>query len=178
MFDSTKLWYLKRGHENDPNTQLRSPVVRFHPYRQKFYLNLYPYGFVAAIGTWVSVSLFVSPGDYDDIWLWPFQRSSNSESEINWTPSVPLARHLSPRNSLDQLQPTSLVYQQFDVLTSSHIRNSRTKVMAISLMTLCVLKFIFLAPQYLHLTSLFSFFYLSHRGPNHFQYLNNAKGCY
>ena len=61
VFESARLWYLKPGRENAPTTRLRSPVFRSHPYGYNFYLNLYPYGFAAAIGTWISLSQFLSP---------------------------------------------------------------------------------------------------------------------
>ena len=51
VFESARLWYLKPGRENAPTTRLRSPVFRSHPYGYNFYLNLYPYGCAAAIGT-------------------------------------------------------------------------------------------------------------------------------
>ena len=60
VFESARLWYLKPGRENAPTTRLRSPVFRSHFYGYNFYLNLYPYGFAAAIGTWLSLSHFLS----------------------------------------------------------------------------------------------------------------------
>ena len=71
VFESARLWYLKPGRENVPTTRLRSPIFRSHPYGYNFYLNLYPYGLAAAIGTWVSLSLSISAGEYDDILFWP-----------------------------------------------------------------------------------------------------------
>ena len=94
----------------------------------------------------------------------PFQRPSSSESAINCTLSMPGARQLSRRSSLDQPQLTSLLYQQFDVLSSFHRQNSLTKLMAISLKRLCTLKFLFWTPRLQDLTSLF-FSSLSPRGP-------------
>ena len=70
VFESASLWYLKPGRENAPTIRLRSPVFHSHPYGYNFYLNLYPYGFAAAIGTWASISLSVSAGEYDDILSW------------------------------------------------------------------------------------------------------------
>ena len=61
VFESARLWYLKPGRKNAPTTRLRSPVFRSHPYGYNFYLNLYPYGFAAAVGTWFSLSHFPSP---------------------------------------------------------------------------------------------------------------------
>ena len=71
VFESARSWYLKPGRENAPTTRLRSPIFRSHPYGYNFYLNFYPYGFAAAIGTWASISLSISAGDYDDILPWP-----------------------------------------------------------------------------------------------------------
>ena len=67
VFESARLWYLKPGRENAPTTGLRSPIFRSHPNGYNFYLNLYPYGFGAAIGTWASISPSISAGEYDDI---------------------------------------------------------------------------------------------------------------
>ena len=77
VFESARLWYLKRGRENAPTTRLRSPVFRSHPYGYNFYLNLYPYSFAAAIGTWLSLSLSlsISPGEYHDILPWPVSKT-------------------------------------------------------------------------------------------------------
>ena len=75
VFESARLWYLKPGRENAPTTRLRSPVFRSHPSGYNFYLNLYPYGFAAAIGTWLSLSISVSPGEYDDILPWPVSKT-------------------------------------------------------------------------------------------------------
>ena len=75
VFESARLWYLKPGRENAPTTRLRSPVFRSHPYGYNFYLNLYPYGFAAAFGTWLSLSLSISPGEYEDILPWPVSKT-------------------------------------------------------------------------------------------------------
>ena len=75
VFESARLWYLKPGRENPPTTRLRSPLFRSHPYGYNFYLDLYPYGFAAAIGTWLSLSLSISSGEYDDILPWPVSKT-------------------------------------------------------------------------------------------------------
>ena len=59
VFESARSWYLKPGRENAPTTRIRSPLFRSHPYGNNFYLNFYPYGFAAAIWTWL-LSLFLS----------------------------------------------------------------------------------------------------------------------
>ena len=75
VFESARLWYLKPGWGNAPTTQLRSPIFRSHPYGYNFFLNFYPYGFTAAIGTWTSISFSISAGEYDDILPWPVSKT-------------------------------------------------------------------------------------------------------
>ena len=75
VFESARSWYLKHRGENAPTTRLRSPIFRSHPYGYNFYLNFYPYGFAAAIGTWPSISLSVSADEYDDILPWPVSKT-------------------------------------------------------------------------------------------------------
>ena len=75
VFDCARLWYLKPGREKAPTTRLRSPILRSHPYGYNFYLNFYPYGFSAAIGTWASISLSISAGEYDDILPCPVSKT-------------------------------------------------------------------------------------------------------
>ena len=75
VFESARLWYLKPGRENAPTTWLRSPIFRSHPYGYSFYLNFYPYGFATAFGTWASISIFISAGEYDDIPPWPVSKT-------------------------------------------------------------------------------------------------------
>ena len=58
---------MKPGRENVPTTRLRSPFFRFHPYGYNFYLNLFSYGFTAAVRTRASISFFVTAGEHDDI---------------------------------------------------------------------------------------------------------------
>ena len=75
VFESARSWYLNPGRENAPTTRLRSPIFRSHPYGYNFYLNLYPYGFAAAIGSWASLSLSMSAGEYDDLLAWPVSKT-------------------------------------------------------------------------------------------------------
>ena len=75
VFESARLWYLKPGRENVPTTRLRSPIFRSHSYGYSFYLNFYPYGFAAAIGTWASISISICAGEYDDILPWPVSKT-------------------------------------------------------------------------------------------------------
>ena len=99
VFESARLWYLKPGRENAPTTRLRSPLFRSHPYSYNFYLNLYPYGFAAAIGTWMSLSLSISAGDYDDILPWP----------ISKTIQIKVRDQLNPLNAWSQtIEPIEL----------------------------------------------------------------------
>ena len=67
VFESAQLWYLQRRRENASTTRHRSPIFCSQPYGYNFYLNLYPYGFAAAIATWASLSLSKSTGEYGDI---------------------------------------------------------------------------------------------------------------
>ena len=75
VFEFARLWYLRPEWENAPTTRLRSPICRSHPYGYNFFLKLYPYGFAAAIGTWASISLSISAGEYDDILPWPVSKT-------------------------------------------------------------------------------------------------------
>ena len=75
VFESALLWYLKPRRKNAPTTWLRSPILRSHPYGYNFYLIFYPHGFAAAIGTWASISLSISAGEYDDILPWPVSKT-------------------------------------------------------------------------------------------------------
>ena len=99
VFESARLWYLKPGRENAPTTQLRSPIFRSHPYGYNFCLNIYTYGFAAAIGTWASISLFISAGEYDDILSWPLSK----------TIQIKVRDHLNPLNAWSQtIEPGEL----------------------------------------------------------------------
>ena len=107
VFESARLWYLKPGRENAPTTRLRSPIFRSHPYGHNFYSNFYPYGFAAAIGTWVSISLSISAGEYDDILPWP----------VSKTIQIKVRDQLNPLNTWNQTveskeitKPTSTEY--------------------------------------------------------------------
>ena len=107
VFESARLWYLKPGWENAPTTRLRSPIFRYHPYGYNFYLIFYPYGFAAAIGTWASIFLSMSAGEYDDILPWP----------VSKTIQIIMRDHLSPLNTWSQTieskiltEPTSTDY--------------------------------------------------------------------
>ena len=96
VFESARLWYLKPGRENAPTTRLRSPVFRSHPYGYNFYLNLYSYGFAAAIGTWLSLSLSISPGDYDDILPWPVSKTIQIKVRDQLNPTIVWSQSIEP----------------------------------------------------------------------------------
>ena len=85
------------------------------------------------------------------------------------------ARQLSPRSYPDQHQLTSLLYQQFDISTSSHKRNFSMKLMATSIITLCTLRFLFLTPNTNH--PVFTSFSFSVETPSQFQYLVSGVSC-
>ena len=92
VFESARSWYLKPGRENSPTTRLRSPIFRSHPYGYNFYLNLYPYGSAAAIGSWASLTLSISAGEYDDILPRPVSKTIQIKRVPNWTLLIPGAR--------------------------------------------------------------------------------------
>ena len=94
VLESARLWYLKPGREDASTTRLRSPLFRSQPYGYNFYLKLDPYGFAAAIGTWASISLSMSAGEYDDFCLGRSQKQSTSKCVTSWTLITPGARQL------------------------------------------------------------------------------------
>ena len=97
VFESARLWYLKPGRENAPTTRLRSPVFRSHPYGYNFYLSLYPHGFAAAVGTWLSLSLSISPGEYDDILPWPVSKTIQIKVRDQLNPLNVWSQTIEPR---------------------------------------------------------------------------------
>ena len=97
VFESARLWYLKPGRENAPTIRLPSPIFRFHPYGCNFYLNLYLYGFAAAIGTWMSLSLSVSAGENDDILTWPISKTMQIKVRDQLNPLNAWRQTIEPR---------------------------------------------------------------------------------
>ena len=97
VFESARLWYLKPGRENAPTTRLRSPIFRSHPYGYNFYLSLYPYGFAAAIGTWMSLSPSMSAGEYDDILPWPVSKTIQIKVRDQINPLNAWSQTIEPR---------------------------------------------------------------------------------
>ena len=97
VFESARLWYLKPGRENAPTTRLRSLIFRSHSYGYNFYLNLYPYGFAAAIGTWMSLSHSVSAGEYDDILTWPISKTIQIKVRDQLNPLNAWSQTIEPR---------------------------------------------------------------------------------
>ena len=152
VFESAKLWYLKPARENAPNTRLRSPIFRSHPYGYNFW-NYTPMD-LQLLSEHGLLSLF--PYLLENMMTFcrgRSRRQSRWKCVTNWTLLIPGARQLSPKNYPDQPQLSFLPYQQFETLTSFHIRNSLKKLMATCIMTLCISRFPFLTPQY-HLRSL------------------------
>ena len=96
VFESARLWYLKPGRENAPTTRLRSPLFRSHPYGYNFYLDLYPYGFAAAVGTWLSLSLSISPGESDDILPWPVSKTIQIKVRDQLNPLIVWSQIIEP----------------------------------------------------------------------------------
>ena len=118
VFESARSWYLKPGRENARTTRLRSPIFRSHPYGYNFYLNFYPYGFAAAIGTWASISLSLSAGEYDDILPWP----------VSKTIQIKVRNQINPLNIWSQLieskeitKPTTNEYSTVPTVRHPHI---------------------------------------------------------
>ena len=103
VFESAKLWYLKPARENAPNTRLRSPIFRSHPYGYNFCLKLYPYGFAAAIGTWASISLSISAGEW---WHSALAGLEDNPDESAW-PTEP-SWYLEPDNWVQRISQTNL----------------------------------------------------------------------
>ena len=106
VFESARLWYLKPGRKNAPTTRLRSPIFRSHPYGYNFCLNLYPYGFVAAIRRWASISLSMSDGQFDDILSWP----------VSKTLQIKVRDQLNPLNTWSQ----TIEYKELPRTTSAN----------------------------------------------------------
>ena len=178
VFDSTKLWYLKTGRENDPTTRLRSPNFRFRKYGYNIYLNLYPDGFAAAIDTWAAISFYISTGDYDDILPWPLSEKIHFKIRDQLQPLITASTWLtlhSRKNSLDILILTLPQNPQLAVPTSCDTRNFSTKLTAIYKTTPCILRFLFLAHKCYRRPS--HFFSRAPRTPNQFQYFVNGVSC-
>ena len=112
VFESARSWYLKPGRKNAPTTRLRSPIFRYHPYGYNFYSNFYPFGFAAAIGTWASISLSISPGEYDDILPWPVSKTiqikvRNQMNPLNtWSQTIESKKLTKPTTNENSTVPT------------------------------------------------------------------------
>ena len=113
------------------------------------------------------------------VWWYPAIVSFKDNPDQSSWQTGPLqmlgARQLSSRIYPDQHQLTSLLYQQFDISTSSHIRNFWMKLMATSIKLLCILRFLFLPPNTNY--PVFSSFLFSVETPNHFQHLVTGVSC-
>ena len=166
MFESAKLWYLKPGWENAPTARLCSSIFRSHPYGYNFYLNWYPYGFAAAIGTWVSVSLSISAGNYDDILPWP----------VSKTIQFKVRDQVNPLNAWSQTiesRPASADFSTVPTVRCSYFfphTNLFNETDGFLHNDTMYLETSFLSPQYLQLHSLL-FFSLFPRGPQSFSRL-------
>ena len=163
VFESARLWYLKPGRENALTTRLRSPVFRSYPYGCNFYLNLYPYGFAAAIGTWLSLSLSlsISPGEYDDILSWPVSKTIQIKVRDQLNPLNVWSQTIEPREltrltTADFSTVPTVRYPNF--FPHTKLFEFSKKLMATFIMTLCTFKLLSLTSRY-HLPSLLYFFF-------------------
>ena len=89
---------------NHPTSQ---PYFSFSPIWLQLCLTFYPYGFAAAIGTWASISLSISAGEYDDILPWP----------VSKTIQIKVRNQMNPLNTWGQIfeskeltKPTAIEY--------------------------------------------------------------------
>ena len=107
VLESARLWNLKPGPENAPTTRLCSPIFLSHPYGHNFYKYFYPYGLAAAMGTWASISLSISAGEYDDILPWPVSKTIQIKvrDQLN-----PLSTWSQTIESQELTKPTSIEY--------------------------------------------------------------------
>ena len=168
---------------NHPTSQ---PSFSLHPYGSKFYMNLYPYGFAAAIGTWASISLSISAGEFDDNLPWPISKTIQIKvlNQLNllnaWNQTIE-SKELTRPNSADFSTVPTVRYPYVFPHTKHYFS---MKLMVTSIVTLCISRFHFLTPQY-YLPSHF-FFSFSVEAPNQFQNLvcgvscrvsHNAKQC-
>ena len=117
VFESARLWYLKPRRENAPTTQLRSPSFCSQPYGYNFHLNFHPDGFAAAIGTWASISLSISAGEYDDILPWPV--SKTIQIKVRDQPN-PLNTWSQTIESKELTKPTSTEYSTVPTVRYPH----------------------------------------------------------
>ena len=99
---------------------------------------------------WVFVHLCITAGENDHIVSWP----------VSKTIQIELRHQLKPLNAWSQtiefkelIRPTSANFS-----TLPTIRYFSLKLMAISILTICTLRFLFLTPQY-HLRSLLFFLF-------------------
>ena len=94
---------------NHPTLQ---PYFRSHPYGHNFFFNFYPYGFAAAIGTWASISLSISAGEYDDIRPWPVSKTIQVKvpDQLNllnsWSQTIKSKELTKPTANEDSTVPT------------------------------------------------------------------------
>ena len=113
VFESARFWYLKPRWENAPTTRLRSPIFCSHPCGYNFYLILYPYGFAAAIGTWASISLSMSAGEYDDIVSWPVSKTIQIKVRDQLNPVNTWSQTIETKELAKETQKTSNLHKTF-----------------------------------------------------------------
>ena len=71
VFDSAKVSRPSSDILKEPAMSFASPIVRTHPHVYNFYIKFYLYGIRSANETFVSVSLTLITGEYDNSLRWP-----------------------------------------------------------------------------------------------------------
>ena len=138
-------------------------------------MNLY--GFAAAIGTGASISLSISAGEFDDNLPWPISdtiqiKVLNQMNLLNaWSQTIE-SKELTPSTLADFSTVPTVRYPYVFPHTKHYFS---MKLMATSIVTLCISRFPFLAPQF-YLPSHF-FFSFSVETPNQFQNLFSGVSC-
>ena len=74
VFDSTKVARPSFDPLVDPATSCSSPIFRTHPHGYNFFVKLYPYGIGPATGKCASFLFTLFPGDYYNLFQWPFSK--------------------------------------------------------------------------------------------------------
>ena len=112
------------------------------------------------------------------IWWYPAMVGFKDNPDQNSWQTGP-RQCLDPDNWVQGVTRTNIswllccLYQQFEI--STHVRNFSMKLMATSIKTLCILRFLFLTPNTNY--RVFSSFSFSVETPNHFQHLVSGVSC-
>ena len=98
-------------------------------------MNVYCYGFAAAIGAWVSVSISKSAGNYHDILPWPVSKTiqlkvrDQLDTLSAWSHTFDSKKLTRPTSANSSTVPTVRCSYFFQ---TSNIQNSLTKLIVIS----------------------------------------------